>query len=340
MSINQDMTGQFALDMQGFQRLQHTARMDPEKGVESAAQQFEAIFVQMMVKSMRDTIPASGLMNSQATDFYQSMLDQQWSQVIASRGIGLADALVDQLERQGAFQRSESVAGADRDTQALIAGIPRGTPQPLRGIDSLPVEPVDDSTGATPLEFINQIETGREAPPAPEVPPAEAPARQADHVQQFKAALAESAQQASQATGVPAELILAQAALETGWGRHAIATQEGQNSHNLFGIKAGSHWEGKTTDIVTHEYMNGRRTQIVDTFRVYDSYAHAFTDYASLIGDNPRYAAVVNASSPQQAAHALQAGGYATDPRYASKLVAVMQSIGQLETDTLLATSR
>ncbi|MGY4878817.1 flagellar assembly peptidoglycan hydrolase FlgJ [Vreelandella aquamarina] len=347
MSINQDMTGQFALDMQGFQRLQHTARMDPEKGVESAAQQFEAIFVQMMVKSMRDTIPASGLMNSQATDFYQSMLDQQWSQVIASRGIGLADALVDQLERQGAFQRSESVAGADRDTQALIAGIPRGTPQPLRGMDSLPVEPTANAKGGAPLNFINQIETGRETPPVPASEllgvgstRAEVPARQADHVQQFKATLSESAQQASQATGVPAELILAQAALETGWGRHAIATQDGQNSHNLFGIKAGSHWEGKTTDIVTHEYIDGRRAQVVDTFRVYDSYAHAFTDYASLIGDNPRYAAVVNAGSPQQAAHALQAGGYATDPRYASKLIAVMQSIGQLETDTLLAKSR
>lgn len=342
MSINQDMTGQFALDMQGFQRLQHTARMDPEKGVESAAQQFEAIFVQMMVKSMRDAIPTSGLMNSQSTDFYQSMLDQQWSQVIASRGIGLADALVDQLERQGAFQRSESVAGADRDTQALIAGIPRGTPQPLRGMDSLPVEPTGESAGATPLDFINQIETGRATSPtpAPEATLAEVPVRQGDHVQQFKSALAESAQQASRATGVPAELILAQAALETGWGRHAIATQDGRNSHNLFGIKAGSHWEGKTTDIVTHEYIDGRRTQMIDTFRVYDSYAHAFTDYASLIGDNPRYAAVVNAGSPQQAAHALQAGGYATDPRYAAKLVAVMQSIGQLETETLLATSR
>jgi len=238
------------------------------------------------------------------------------------------------------------VAGADRDTQALIAGIPRGTPQPLRGMDSLPVPPPATATDATPQNFINQIETGRETPPAPvsapapEAPIAEAPARQADHVEQFKAALAEPAQQASQATGVPAELILAQAALETGWGRHAIATQDGQNSHNLFGIKAGSRWEGKTTDIVTHEYMDGRRTQMVDTFRVYDSYAHAFTDYASLIGDNPRYAAVVNAGSPQQAAQALQAGGYATDPRYADKLVAVMQTIGQLDTANFLAQSR
>lgn len=341
MSINQDMTGQFALDMQGFQRLQHTARNNPEQGVESAAQQFEAIFVQMMIKSMREAVPTSGLMNSQATDSYQSMLDQQWSQVIASKGMGLADALVNQLERQGAFQRSESVAGKDSDTQALIAGIPRGTPQPLSGKDSLAVETSQGAADAS--DFLNQIETSRTAPPpsvAPEAPGAESRATQSDHVQQFKATLAEPAQQASQVTGVPAELILAQAALETGWGQHAISTQDGQNSHNLFGIKAGSRWEGQTTDIVTHEYIDGKRTQVVDTFRVYDSYADAFTDYASLIGNNPRYGAVVNADSPQQAAQALQAGGYATDPLYADKLVAVMQTLGQLETGNLLAQSR
>lgn len=96
-----DMTSQFALDMNGFQRLQHNARVDPEAGVEGAAQQFEALFIQMMMKSMRDATPSSGLMNSSATDTYQSMLDQQWSQVMASRGMGLADVLVEQLERQG-----------------------------------------------------------------------------------------------------------------------------------------------------------------------------------------------------------------------------------------------
>ena len=83
-----DMTSQFALDMSGFQRLQHNARLDPEAGVQGAAQQFEALFIQMMVKSMRDATPTSGLLDSRDTTFYQSMLDQQWSQVMASRGIG------------------------------------------------------------------------------------------------------------------------------------------------------------------------------------------------------------------------------------------------------------
>lgn len=344
MSTN-DMTNQFALDVSGFQRLQHNARIDPEAGAHGAAQQFEALFIQMMMKSMREAIPSSDLMNSSATDTYQSMLDQQWSQVMASRGIGLADALVEQLERQGAISRGESAANADHELQALIAGIPRGTPRLL-----------DDSytanSGATSAEspqgsgrFLAELEAIRQGNVANNTVGDAAltgrDKRASDHVGQFVQTLSAPAQAASATTGVPAELILAQAALETGWGRHEIATRSGHNSHNLFGIKAGSHWQGKTTDIVTHEYINGRRTQMVDTFRVYDSFEHAFTDYANLIGNNPRYAGVVNAPNAEQAARELQRGGYATDPRYAEKLVAVMNTMGPLNAESnFLADSR
>lgn len=335
-----DMTSQFALDMNGFQRLQHNARVDPEAGVQGAAQQFEALFIQMMVKSMRDATPTSGLLDSRDTTFYQSMLDQQWSQVMASRGIGLADALVEQLQRQGAVGQ---VANPDQELQALIAGIPRGTPRVLDN-------PLQPSSGPLPtqpgsgrfydeLDAIRQQETSSAPAAIAEAPRPAASSH--DHVNRFMQTLAAPAQAASAATGVPAELILAQAALETGWGRHEIATQQGHNSYNVFGIKAGSQWQGKTTDIVTHEYVNGRRTQIVDTFRVYDSFEHAFTDYANLIGNNPRYAGVVQAANAEQAARELQRGGYATDPRYADKLVSVMNTMGPLSTQgNLLADSR
>lgn len=335
MSIGNDMSGQFALDMQGFQRLQHTARVDPEAGVQSAAQQFEALFIQMMVKSMREAVPTSGLLQSRDTDFYQSMLDQQWSQVMAAKGIGLADALVEQLKRQGAIGSASGVA--DPDLQQLIAGIPRGVPRVLDSPLAGGAPRNEEAHG----RFIDELDAVRaraaQAPTTQETVPAgweNAP----DHVRQFLITLAEPARAASQATGVPAELILAQAALETGWGRHEIARQDGANSYNLFGIKAGSQWRGATTDIVTHEYVNGRRTQMMDTFRAYDSYAHAFTDYAGLIGNNPRYAKVVTASSAAQAAHALQQAGYATDPRYAEKLVAVMQTMG-IDSPTWLASA-
>ncbi|MBR2513371.1 MAG: flagellar assembly peptidoglycan hydrolase FlgJ [Halomonas sp.] len=342
-----DMTSQFALDMNGFQRLQHNARVDPEAGVHGAAQQFEALFVQMMMKSMRDAVPSSGLLNSSTTDTYQQMLDQQWSQVISSKGMGLADMLVEQLQRQGAVGSTANSANQDQELQALIAGIPRGTPRVLDG----PLQP--QGASETGGRFLSELEVVRQRSSVEPSPGASAEVSDAqatelpsfsnapEHVQRFMIKLAAPAQAASQASGVPAELILAQAALETGWGRHEIATRQGSNSHNLFGIKAGSQWQGKTTDIVTHEYINGRRTQMVDTFRVYDSFEHAFTDYANLIGNNPRYAGVVQAANAEQAARELQRGGYATDPLYADKLVAVMNTMGPLNPGhNLLADAR
>ncbi len=326
-----DMTSQFALDMSGFQRLQHTARVDPEAGVNGAAQQFEALFIQMMMKSMRDATPSSGLMNSSATDTYQSMLDQQWSQVMASRGMGLADVLVEQLERQGAISKAQP--NADQELQALIAGIPRGTPRVLDDSYAANAETNGTTNTQGKGQFLAELEAirqGAKSEAVDEPTLTQQVQHGSGHVGQFMQTLAAPAQAASATTGVPAELILAQAALETGWGRHEIPTRNGSNSHNLFGIKAGSHWKGETTDIVTHEYINGRRTQVVDTFRVYDSFEHAFTDYASLIGNNPRYAGVIQAPTAEQAARELQRGGYATDPRYADKLVAVMNTMGPL----------
>ncbi|WP_445005320.1 flagellar assembly peptidoglycan hydrolase FlgJ [Halomonas mongoliensis] len=353
-----DASGQFALDVQGLNRLKYSARHNPQEGARGAAEQFEALFIQMMLKSMRDTIPQSGLMESQATEMYQSMLDQQWSQVMATRGIGLADKLLAQLERSGVVS-SESQRGSAVDE--LIAGIPRGTPRPLRDalIEGEPErEPApasrraEEPVTAAPshflealqtesVDFMARLEASRSAaeksePAAPPVgeaaaaapPAARQPAGSApDHVQAFLNKLAAPAAAASRRTGVPAELILAQAALETGWGRHEIATADGHNSHNLFGIKAGSRWQGPTTEVVTHEYLDGRRTRVTDSFRVYDSFEEAFTDYARLIGENPRYAGVASAATPEQAARALQSGGYATDPAYADKLIAVMGTL-------------
>ncbi|MCW4151234.1 flagellar assembly peptidoglycan hydrolase FlgJ [Halomonas sp. 18H] len=339
-----DMSTQFALDVQGFQRMQHTAKMDPEAGVQSAAQQFEALFVQMMMKSMRDAIPTSGLMDSSATDSYQKMLDQQWSQVIASRGVGLADALVQQLEREGLVAKGGGTSStSDQQMQALIAGIPRGTPRvldsPLNPGDERVPEASSESHFLAELDAVRQGQRGEVAPVQPEAQ--RQATGQLPHVDQFMSTLAPSAQAASRTTGVPAELILAQAALETGWGQHEIATQNGRNSHNVFGIKAGGHWGGDTTDVVTHEYIDGRRQKIVDTFRVYDSYEHAFTDYANLIGNNPRYAGVTQAPSAELAARELQRGGYATDPRYAEKLVSVMDTLGPMpDAGDFLADSR
>ncbi|WP_163575936.1 flagellar assembly peptidoglycan hydrolase FlgJ [Halomonas faecis] len=350
MSI-QNTSGQFALDMQGLQRLKHTAKQDAGAGLQEAAKQFEAMFLQMMVKSMRDAVPSSELTSSKQTEFYQSMLDQQWAQTMSERGVGLADHLVEQLQSRGLVPPSRA-EGDPAGVDALVAGIPRGTPRVLENAiqpDSSTLQDKGDASPSavddSPSHFLDALDVQRSGflhavqtePAASEsMPAASATAETTDPVRRFTERLVEPAQAASRRTGVPAELILAQAALETGWGRHEIPTASGGNSHNLFGIKAGTSWNGETTEITTHEYVDGRRTRVTDAFRVYDSFEEAFTDYAGLIGDNPRYASVTQAGSAEQAARALQSSGYATDPAYADKLVAIM---GQLRdaTGTTLA---
>ena len=281
--MSMDSTGgQFALDLQGLQRLKQTASSRPEEGVREAAKQFEAIFLKMMLKSMRDATPQSGLLDSQQTRFYTEMLDQQWSQHLSGQGIGLAEKLVQQLEDRGLVPKADSAS------ESLIAGIPRGTPRVLHG-GLQEDQPVASQAADAPIEepstrFLDALElepagsgyesAARDATESTDSTDRQRPA----HVAEFLRELHGPAQAASRTTGVPAELILAQAALETGWGRHEIPTADGNNSHNLFGIKAGSQWQGETTDITTTEYVDGRPVKMVDRFRVYDDFEAAFTD--------------------------------------------------------------
>ena len=339
-----DLGSQFALDLQGVQRLKQTARQDPAAGLRGASKQFEALFLQMMLKSMREASPQSGLLDSQQSRFYTEMLDQQRAQQLAGHGLGLAEQLTQQLQSQAGI----AAAAATPTEGALIAGIPRGTPRPLYGA----LQPEPDAVGrqvAEPTGNGRSGPVGRDSAPAalasavPDVPAILVSTRgdtdsgRAHHVESFAARLQAPARAASRASGVPAELILAQAALETGWGRHEIATAKGTNSHNLFGIKAGSEWRGPTTEVRTTEYVDGQAQSRVERFRVYESFEAAFTDYARLIGNNPRYAGVVRAPDAPQAARALQRGGYATDPAYADKLIAVMATLAPYDPARQLA---
>ena len=328
MAITNDLSGQFALDVQSVQKLKYSAANSPQGSLREASRQFEAVFLQMMLKSMRDASPQSGLLQSNQMDMMRSMQDQQWAQQLAGKGLGLADQLVAQLEGSGLSGTSALPAASGAtgdDASALIAGIPRGTPRLLHG-------------GLRTPGFAPDLSRHEIASAATANGSSSTSALMADetddrpvHVRAFLDSLAGPARQAEQSSGVPAELILAQAALETGWGQREIPTASGGNSHNLFGIKAGQSWQGDTTNITTTEYVDGRPVKMVDRFRVYDSYTDAFNDYAKLIGDNPRYQGVVAASTPDQAAQALQQGGYATDPRYAEKLRGIMAQLGSLE---------
>jgi peptidoglycan hydrolase FlgJ len=148
---------------------------------------------------------------------------------------------------------------------------------------------------------------------------------QPEHVRAFQARMTPHAEEASRITGIPARFIVAQAALESGWGKREIAGADGSNSFNLFGIKATGGWKGKTVDVLTTEYINGVPQKRVEKFRAYDSYSDAFRDYANLLRNNPRYEGVLaNGRHVQGFAQGLQQAGYATDPNYAAKLARII----------------
>jgi flagellar protein FlgJ len=142
----------------------------------------------------------------------------------------------------------------------------------------------------------------------------------------------EAARRVQEQTGLPAEFMIGQAALESGWGRREILHADGSTSHNLFGIKAGAGWRGPVAEVMTTEYVGGRPQKVTARFRAYASYEESFADYARLMQQNPRYAGVIaNGSTVSGFAQSLQKAGYATDPAYAEKLTQVINTTLRLQ---------
>lgn len=311
---------QFIYESQGLQKLKNTAVKDPNQGLKGAAKQFEALFLNQMLKSMRAATPKSDLLDTSTTDFYTEMLDAQLAQNMAGKGLGLAQRIEAQMRARGMLQ-----ADPREYKENLIAGIPKGKPKSLTGMESINridtrqiVGTIDKGQQDSLADFDGRRNPFRHSSGS---------STKAPHVQAFLDQMSPSAIVASKVSGVPAKLIVAQAALETGWGKDKLKTERGENSFNVFGIKAGSYWTGKTTNVATTEFVNGIPQRSVEKFRVYDSYDSAFSDYARLISNNSRYQGVVNARSDVAAARAIQQGGYATDPEYANKLIAVMANL-------------
>jgi flagellar protein FlgJ len=291
MALNgADLSSRLALDAQSVDQLRAQAKGDPDRALKSAAKQFEALFMSMLLKSMRDASPQDGPFDSEQTRMYTSMLDQQLAQSLSSRGIGLADIMVRQLT-----QGVPTAAGT-----AAPASTPALSPDALPGVGD-----------AAPLS----------------APSRSGNARTSDAVREFMNRHAASAQAASEATGIPARFLLAQAGLESGWGRREIRGVDGSDSNNLFGIKAGRNWSGRVVEAPTTEYVDGKAVRTVERFRAYESPADSFRDYASLIANSPRYSQVRDRKDEVAFAYGLQRAGYATDPQYADKLLRVMDGI-------------
>ena len=290
MASTMNAAADLAIDTQSLGRLRAQAKQAPDQALKAAAQQFEAVFMNMMLKSMREATPQDGMMDSDQSRMFTSMLDQQLSQSMAGRGIGLADMMVKQLSRSGVQQVAN----------------PALQPSPLPGFQ--------------PAMLIPQTSTAD-----PQTVPS---AFNANTQQDFVNRMLPHALRASQATGVPPHLMLGQAALESGWGKREILMPDGSNSYNLFGIKANAGWNGKVAEVMTTEYKNGVAGKQIEKFRAYSSYTEAFKDYSTMMSNNPRYASVLQQGGDALGmAQALQKSGYATDPKYADKLVSVMRQM-------------
>lgn len=313
-----DATSGLAADARSLDHLKLEASRDPQAAMRKVSAQFEAMFMQSLLKSMREAMPKSGLMDGQSTAMYTEMMDQQLAQKMAGRPGGLADVIARQLSRNMGVPADQVAAGkgAGPDAGATGAG---------GGAVSMPLPPSGSrpawQPAAWPAGASNQVAAAaaaraaaRAADDAGRVTP-----RQSDFVQRmWRHAVA-----AQGDTGAPAHYVVGQAALESGWGQREIRHADGSTSHNLFGIKAGKGWQGRTVETTTTEYVDGRPQRVVQRFRAYDSYADAFRDWARLVGGKARYAGVIRASaggSVNHYAQGMQRAGYATDPNYGSKL--------------------
>jgi len=288
-----DISNQSAFDIRGLADLKRQVHENSPQGIKQAAQQFEALFLQIVLKSMRDASPHEGIFDSDQSRMYESLLDQQLAQVLSTKGngTGLAAMIEKQLSRSSIEPQS-------------LGPLPF-TPPPRPY--SLPVTPASvplprSGAGIGVLESLPSVDS---APPAS---------------REFVNRVWAHAYEASRATGIPAHFMVAQAALETGWGKSEPRFSDGRPSYNLFGIKAGKSWNGSVVESMTSEYVDGSAQKQVERFRAYASYAEAFRDYASLLTSNPRYAAVVGSQDPAVFARGLQKAGYASDPMYAAKL--------------------
>jgi peptidoglycan hydrolase FlgJ len=289
------VAGGLAADSRSLEQLKRAARDDPRQAVKKVATQFEALFMQMVLKSMRDATPQSGLLDSKEQDMFRGMLDQQVAQQIATKGTGLSDLIARQLGR--------NLPGAAPPGAAALPGTP-----------ALAAASTVTRSAAGVAQGKGSSPTGSGGPSA-------------EAQRAFMQGHWADAMRAQQLTGVPASFILGQAALESGWGQREIRAADGSPSHNLFGIKAGPGWLGKTTQVTTTEYEGGVPRTTVQSFRAYDSYAAAFQDWALTIGRNQRYSgAVASAGSVGGFALGMQQAGYSTDPAYAEKLASVIRT--------------
>ncbi|MCP3686955.1 MAG: flagellar assembly peptidoglycan hydrolase FlgJ [Gammaproteobacteria bacterium] len=293
----------FYLDLGQFSDMKLGARQNSTEASQSVAQQFEALFIQQMLASMRSAAVVDESSHSSYMDFYQEMQDKQMALTMAQNGgLGISKFIMQQLPGgQDDSGNSGEVLPLHKWQEVEQA------PQ-LRKLDYQSVNP------AVVVKAYVTDDTPKSQDRWP-------------NAESFTSDILPQAKRAAQSLGVSAELLVAQAALETGWGKHTMAHADGSLAYNLFGIKAGADWQGDIVSKPTQEFRQGMMKTEVAQFRAYASAEESLNDYVQFIQSNPRYEnALRHGGDDSVYLQEIHRAGYATDPQYADKILSIMQS--------------
>lgn len=307
------------LDTHNLDSLRKRAQGNDEGALKEVAKQFESLFTNMLMKSMREANAAfetDSPMNNNYTQFYRDMQDKQMAADMSQTGsLGLADVIVKQLSNDGGnYMPASSLKGDTNPLQNL---------RPAKTADKTLAENVEaNAIPAVNADGNDAVATIKVDPALP----AAAAKMQFNSPEEFVASLAPFADTVAKRLNVSPDVLLAQAALETGWGKKVSTDNKGDSSHNLFNIKADKRWEGPTASVDTLEFNDGVAKREKHQFRSYENFESSFNDFANFLQSGDRYSnALSNSADSAQFLNGLQQAGYATDPNYAAKIQNVMK---------------
>ncbi|MCW8931348.1 MAG: flagellar assembly peptidoglycan hydrolase FlgJ, partial [Gammaproteobacteria bacterium] len=319
-------------DLNGLQNLKTSARKDANAALPEVARQFEAVMISMMIKNLRKTGMEDPIFKSQAMDSYRDMYDQQLGMELSKgQGIGFAKAIVEQMQYQSGQKSVQSGNEAlSPETLPKIMPKRRHFPDLYSKSSILNIENNKNIALDSSFNNVDQMSSKNDENSYFESP------------EQFVETLWPLAEKAAKKLGVSPEIIVSQAALETGWGKYVISSGQ-KSSYNLFNIKANSGWSGDRVEKISTEFLSSKEladknlsdysTQQKSDFRVYNSFEQSFDDYTQFIQNNPRYNRALNMTDKmEQSLHdesyikEIHKAGYATDPNYSNKVLNVLKS--------------
>lgn len=306
-------------DLSELKKIKSQMKEDGDESLRLAAQQFEQLFIGLLLRSMRDAnqeFSKDNFMNTNRTRMYQDMMDNQISLEMAqSEGVGLTDILVRQLGGKQPVKQIAELKPLDIEERRLeqVASIAASALlAKARGQENPPGINLTETQQNQVDDVYNKLNKVADNQTLPD---------RFESAKEFVDKLMPLAKNVAGELGVDPRVLVAQAALETGWGRHMVRTPDGANSHNLFNIKADRSWKGQSAEVSTLEFRNGIAQREKANFRQYENYEASFRDYVNFLRTNPRYqTALERAENPYDYVRQLQDAGYATDPEYANKI--------------------